>query len=189
MTLRLEVGSKPAPGDLALIQAYVNTLEVDSGSDDLATEASAREFLALAGLGGEAEAGLDLERLVRVREAFRGLLLTNNGGSVDPAALATLNAEAEVAALAVRFDAAGTPRLEPSGPQAPIARLMAIAYQAMATGTWSRLKACREHTCEWAFYDHSKNRSGAWCSMEVCGNRTKARRYRSRSAKAPATEA
>ncbi len=48
----------------------------------------------------------------------------------------------------------------------------------MVDGTWSRLKACRQ--CEWAFYDWSKNRSGRWCAMSVCGNRTKVRAYRAR---------
>jgi predicted RNA-binding Zn ribbon-like protein len=32
----------------------------------------------------------------------------------------------------------------------------------------------------WAFYDRSKNRSGHWCSMRVCGNRAKARQFRER---------
>jgi predicted RNA-binding Zn ribbon-like protein len=50
----------------------------------------------------------------------------------------------------------------------------------MEADTWSRLKACRDDTCKWAFYDHSKNRSGHWCSMEVCGSRHKARQYRER---------
>ncbi|MGH2778535.1 MAG: CGNR zinc finger domain-containing protein, partial [Actinomycetota bacterium] len=31
-----------------------------------------------------------------------------------------------------------------------------------------------------AFYDHSKNRSGKWCTMRVCGNRAKTRAYRER---------
>ena len=60
--------------------------------------------------------------------------------------------------------------------------LLSFVYAATADGTWPRLKACREHTCEWAFYDHTKNRSGAWCSMAVCGNRAKARTYRARRA-------
>jgi predicted RNA-binding Zn ribbon-like protein len=50
----------------------------------------------------------------------------------------------------------------------------------MENDTWARLKACRSDTCRWAFYDHSKNRSGHWCSMEVCGARHKAREYRAR---------
>ena len=47
--------------------------------------------------------------------------------------------------------------------------------QSVADGTWSRLKACREDDCHWAFYDRSRNRSGQWCVMAVCGNRNKAR--------------
>jgi predicted RNA-binding Zn ribbon-like protein len=61
-----------------------------------------------------------------------------------------------------------------------LAALLAIVHDAMVAGSWARLKACREHTCAWAFYDHSKNRSGAWCSMSVCGSRSKARTYRQR---------
>jgi predicted RNA-binding Zn ribbon-like protein len=53
----------------------------------------------------------------------------------------------------------------------------------MSEGTWSRLKACLADTCQWAFYDQSKNRSAHWCSMAVCGNRAKARAYRNRHAK------
>jgi predicted RNA-binding Zn ribbon-like protein len=48
----------------------------------------------------------------------------------------------------------------------------------MLDGSWSRLKACRQ--CGWAFYDYSRNRSGSWCSMQLCGNRTKTRAYRRR---------
>jgi putative transposase len=53
-------------------------------------------------------------------------------------------------------------------------------------GTWERLKACPRHDCFWAFYDHSKNRSGRWCRMEDCGNIEKARAFRERRRTAPA---
>ena len=52
---------------------------------------------------------------------------------------------------------------------------------AQADGTWHRLKACADDGCRWAFYDHSKNRRGRWCSMAVCGNQHKARAYRERA--------
>ena len=52
----------------------------------------------------------------------------------------------------------------------------------MATGTWERLKVCRQESCRWAFYDNTKNRSGVWCNMASCGNRAKARAYRARRA-------
>ena len=69
---------------------------------------------------------------------------------------------------------------EAPGVDGALGRLLVIVYRAMETGTWPRLKACRSDTCQWAFYDHSKNRSGHWCSMAVCGSQHKARTYRER---------
>jgi predicted RNA-binding Zn ribbon-like protein len=34
--------------------------------------------------------------------------------------------------------------------------------------------------CGWLFLDHSRNHSRRWCTMEVCGNRAKARRHHER---------
>ena len=53
---------------------------------------------------------------------------------------------------------------------------------AQADGAWERLKACRQETCGWLFYDASRNRSSNWCSMQVCGGREKSRAYRRRHA-------
>ena len=50
----------------------------------------------------------------------------------------------------------------------------------MGDRSWPRLKACPAEDCHWAFYDHSRNRSGTWCEMGECGNRAKARRFRER---------
>jgi predicted RNA-binding Zn ribbon-like protein len=75
------------------------------------------------------------------------------------------------------------PRLEPErgdGLQAALGRLLAIVYESELDGTWQRLKVCRSDTCRWAFYDSSRNRSGAWCSMAICGNRMKGRAFRRR---------
>ncbi len=75
-----------------------------------------------------------------------------------------------------------TPELAPRSPgvDGAIGRVLAVAFTAMSGGTWSRLKACRNHGCRWAFYDYSRNRSASWCSMQLCGNRTKTRSYRRR---------
>jgi predicted RNA-binding Zn ribbon-like protein len=48
---------------------------------------------------------------------------------------------------------------------------------AMLDGSFSRLKICPGPDCDWAFYDHSRNQSGRWCSMAVCGGRVKARAH------------
>ena len=63
-----------------------------------------------------------------------------------------------------------------------LARVFAIVHEAGRDGVFSRLKACPN--CHWAFWDASKNRSATWCSMELCGNRLKTKRYRSRHAQA-----
>ena len=54
-----------------------------------------------------------------------------------------------------------------------------------ATERGRRLKACRKESCGWVFYDHSRNRSSNWCSMTICGNRTKTTGYRRRRDAAP----
>jgi predicted RNA-binding Zn ribbon-like protein len=82
----------------------------------------------------------------------------------------------------VRFRPGEDPELVPdsAGVDGAIARLVAIVAAAVEHGRWERLKACPREECEWAFYDRSKNRSGRWCQMEVCGNVEKARAFRRR---------
>ncbi len=41
----------------------------------------------------------------------------------------------------------------------------------------SRVKMCGGDNCGWFFVDESKNGRRRWCSMELCGNRQKARRH------------
>jgi predicted RNA-binding Zn ribbon-like protein len=48
-------------------------------------------------------------------------------------------------------------------------------------GELERVKICPADDCLWAFYDTSRNGSRQWCSMAVCGNRAKARAHRARS--------
>ena len=79
----------------------------------------------------------------------------------------------------------GASRLEPTaaGVDAALGHIVAAVHAAIAEDTWPRLKACERDVCRWAFYDHSKNRSGHWCSMAGCGSREKNRRaYRRRRA-------
>jgi len=167
-----------APGRLELVRAFVNTRDLEDGIEELDTPKAARAWLTRHGL----PAAADAERLRRLRESLRELLLANNGQPHDGGALDAVRAEAAAVALQVRFDEGGGSALVPAGngADAVVAELLAIVHESMADGTWARLKACRSDTCEWAFYDRSRNRSGTWCSMAVCGNREKARSYRRR---------
>jgi predicted RNA-binding Zn ribbon-like protein len=180
--------NQEAPGDLELVRAFVNTLDIEQGTEALPTPAALGEWLSARGL---VEAGVEptpaeLRRAIELREALRTILLSHGDGSAEPAgAWETLDEAATRARLQVRFGADGAALTEPgtAGVDGALGRLLAVVHAAVADeDLWRRLKACRLHTCEWAFYDHTKNRSGAWCNMAVCGNRAKARAYRERRA-------
>jgi predicted RNA-binding Zn ribbon-like protein len=119
-----------------------------------------------------------LARAREVREALRALLIANNEGGHAPAeAAATLEAAAARAHLSIELT---PPELVPlaGGVDGALGRVLAAAFECMRDGSWPRLKACRN--CHWAFYDESRNRSAAWCSMQLCGNRLKTSAYRRR---------
>ena len=63
----------------------------------------------------------------------------------------------------------------------PLGAVLAAAARLAVLGDWDRVKICPAEDCRWAFFDHSRNRSRTWCSMRVCGNRTKARNWRERA--------
>jgi len=177
-----------APGSLGLVQDFVNTRALDPDQEQIATPEALRAWLddhAL--LAHEPIGEADRLRAVELREALRRLLLANNGAALDAADLELLNRFAEDGGLRPRFLPGGRVALEPGVPgvTGALSRLLAAVADAMNAGTWSRLKACADHGCLWAFYDRSRNRSGHWCSMEVCGNRAKARQFRSRRRSSP----
>jgi predicted RNA-binding Zn ribbon-like protein len=66
-----------------------------------------------------------------------------------------------------------------------VARLLSDIAAAQLDGTWDRLKVCPRDVCRWAFYDGSKNRSGRWCTMALCGSRAKSARLRARTRSTP----
>ena len=172
------------PPGIELIADFVNSIDLAQATDDLATAPALRDWLGERDLlpAGSTVSDADVERARQLREAIRSLLMTNNGAPLDKAAVTKLNAAASDAQLRVRFADDGRSELIPDEDGVPgaLARILGVTYTAMADDTWPRLKACRLHSCQWAFYDQSKNRSRTWCSMKVCGNRTKARAYRER---------
>ena len=172
-----------APGSLLALQRFVNSVDIDRRVDAWQSPAEWGEWLEREGIGAGAGVGRDeLRRCIEVREALRELLLANAGATLDPAALTALNRAGGGAPSRVSFDPAGRTRLYQStaGVDRAIGSVLAAVVVAQSEGTWSRLKACRDEQCLWAFYDTSKNASGTWCSMAICGNRAKARRYRAR---------
>jgi predicted RNA-binding Zn ribbon-like protein len=176
--------AEPAPGELELVRAFVNTREIEQGTDALDSPRALRDWLAerdlLSARAPTQATDADLSHAVALREALRSLLRANNGAGPDERASAELEAAARRAQLAVRFapDARVTPLAD--GVDGALGGLLARVAAAMGDGTWRRLKACSADDCQWAFYDGSRNRSGVWCTMQTCGNRAKVRSFRER---------
>jgi predicted RNA-binding Zn ribbon-like protein len=177
-------GREPAPGELALVQGFLNTRwnlrdarmgEILTSPGALADWFASRDII-------EAGAGLgptDLERALSVREGLRALAFANGGHGLDQQAVDAMRTASRGAATEIRIEPYG-PRFvagAANGLDAAIGALFAITARAMIDGSWYRLKACPGRHCGWAFYDHSRNQSGRWCSMKVCGDREKSRAY------------
>jgi len=164
-----------APEPLRRVQQYVNTIDLSHDREWLGA------WLAEHGLASPADA--ELERARTLREAIRQLLYANNGqeqpGTRQPA-LEALSGAADKALLTIDFT---RPALSvgAAGLDGILGQVAIVSFTAMSDGSWKRLKCCRNRDCRWAFYDQSKNHSAAWCSMQICGNRTKTRSYRERA--------
>jgi predicted RNA-binding Zn ribbon-like protein len=177
--------SKPAPEPLSRIQALVNTVELPDGPDRLGDPADATPWLAASGLLGSG-ADLrpeDLAHVRGVREGLRAMLVHNAGGPPPTAAaLAPLRDVAADATARADFGDGGEILLSAAGDSvtARMIELVLIIRDAQRDGTWSRLKACGNDECQWAFYDRSRNYGGTWCEMSSCGNKLKHREFRAR---------
>jgi predicted RNA-binding Zn ribbon-like protein len=151
-----------APFPLREVQLLLNSQDLEHDVDWLP------DWLAERGL-------VRAERRARaLRSALRALVRANNGIPLDEEAVAIVNAAAR--RVSMQVDSSGVVTVTTDGDE--LDRVVAIALGAMLDGSWGRLKACRN--CRWSFYDKSPNRSGTWCSMQLCGNRKKTRAYRRR---------
>jgi predicted RNA-binding Zn ribbon-like protein len=172
-------GRAPAPGPLRLVQEFVNTLDVEEGRDLLADRETFSVWVQEQGLAmtGPPPTDREIAAAIELREALRALLRANSGADPDPAAAALVNRMSAQAPVRVELGPDGAATLQGAG---ILATVLAAAGTALLDGSWARLKTCADPGCEWAFYDRSRNRSGQWCDMAVCGSRHKVRAYRSR---------
>lgn len=183
----LQPGDRPpAPGALALVQAFVNTSwDLERGNVEIFTSPSAlaswltdHELLDPGTLLGDS----DLGRALDVRTGLRAMLFFNNGDEEDRDAVERLNQALGSRGLYVQLDASSGPEWKAARRDldAALATIATIVALAQLDGRWSHLKACRGEQCGWTFYDHSRNQAGSWCAMSICGSRSKAREYRRR---------
>ena len=175
---------RPAPGDLRIVQAFVNTAMLREGTD-LAGPEELADLLALWELapGGIVLDADGFERGREAREALRVLLGGNCGEEVSEEAVTVIDRAA--AAIRVRIRGGGLARFEPADVgvlDSAQARVCEAVVAAQIDGTWQRLKLCADPTCRAACYDFSRNRSARWCSSR-CGSRPGSLAYRRRNLK------
>jgi len=189
------IEDKQAPMPLLLVQAFVDTLDRDLGTDIFAHADAARAWLADAGLRvpdpDRPDAGFadDLRLAREVRASIHALIGRNSGGApLAPDDLAPLEQVLGQAQPRLDVAADGRVRLGPGLPAHALTDgllgLLLIVRDAQADSSWDRLKLCGNPDCRWAFYDRSHSRRGAWCDMATCGNRLKNRNLRARRAQA-----
>ena len=175
-------GSMPAPGRLEAVRAFINTADLEAGTDAIGSPSALAAWLTRNGLmaRGRRVTSQDHVMALELREALRDLIEGNAGRPVP--ADATVRLDRIAASVPLRLSFAGGIHVEPEpvGGGPALGRLLAAVHEAAADGLWSRLKVCGNDECRWAFYDTSRNRSGAWCTMAICGNRMKGRAFRRR---------
>src|SRR3990170_1327803 len=169
--------------DATYIVGFLNTLNLPTGMDLLADPPRLAEWLHRGALDCAQSLSIqDVARATEFREALRDLVSGNSGRIPSVASLEIVDRAARAASLSLRFRQGASATLDPlgSGLEGGLASVLAAVHSAMAAGTWSRIKICRNPACLRAFHDRSRNRSGVWCEMAVCGNMMKARRFRRR---------
>lgn len=161
---------KVLPEYLEPVLAFVNSMDVEEGTDQLTDAAALTTWLGSSAKASPAEFRLALE----LRTTLRGLALANHAPA-DPVDTGCFTRLPFVATTEASFAPVA---------DKPVLRALtelAIGYaRARATGEWQRLRICPGDNCYWGFWDSSPRGARRWCSMRVCGNRAKARTYASR---------
>ncbi len=171
----------PAPGELEVVQAFVNTVPTDRTADSLSSPATLSRWLQNRGLlpQGTELAEQDLGRALAAREALRALLTAKMSGAVDLEATERLAQAAGEACCRPRFDDAGPVGLAPASANldGALGAILAAYALGRARDDWHRFRLCACRGCRRAFYDGTRSRRARWCTPR-CGNRSRARAYR-----------
>ncbi len=168
-----------APGELELVRTFVNSRDLEAERDLLGNPHDLDVWAHQNGLPPTRATEPELTQVLELREAVRSALLAHHDRtSSNDRALEVINSGMQWGAVRPNLSADGLRWVsDTTGVSGLVGRLMTAVSTAAADGTWPRLKVCSSDACRWAFYDHSRSRTGRWCSMQVCGNRAKQQRF------------
>ena len=177
---RQSVIRQPAPGDLSLVQDFVNSAELPGGWDELGDLDATVTWLRAHGFGFTPDEA-QRRRLIEVREQLRALLAVNQGQALSEATATRLAKMLTTSGLRTVVDVNGVHLTAAvTGTDGLVATLLAALVRSTVDSTFCRLKVCRNEACQWTFYDSSKNGRGCWCNKRGCGSQAKAKAYRLR---------
>jgi predicted RNA-binding Zn ribbon-like protein len=170
--------AESTPPRLVPLINLINAHSIGGAADAFDSTASAESYLA--------ESGFDVDAVrvtpaaLRQLRSLRDALIAVIERPDDQSAWAEIDAIASRARLRLRFTAPGESELTTaaSGVQAIVYQTIAILHNALADGTWSRLRLCALDVCHSAFYDATRSRTQRWHSYAMCGNRTNVAAYR-----------
>jgi predicted RNA-binding Zn ribbon-like protein len=177
----------PAPAGLSAVQDFVNT---DGGGqpdlfvDEATAERWFTELLAnrpvIAGVSAPKVSFTerDLRRLVELRSRLRAALRHHD--PVEDATPGWLIAPGVSAGLQQTADGTVVPTPQGTGWKLVASLLMIESLAAQTANVWPRLKACKNEACGTVFYDRSRNNSGVWHDVLICGNAINLRTSRAR---------
>lgn len=119
-----------------------------------------------------------------LREAIDACLVAAiDGTPAAPAPIAVIDAWLPAAAAPARLLPGPLLVAEPArdDPRRALGEVALDAARMLGTpGEARRMRICASPRCSARFYDRSPAGRRRWCSMQGCGNRAKARRYRAR---------
>jgi predicted RNA-binding Zn ribbon-like protein len=172
---------KMAPESLRLLQTFVNTHQYTTYPDHLATITTAKQWLREQGFPAPRLDLAQLKRVTVLRETLREVLLAHAGHNTNPP-LAQLHTQLKDATVQLTIDQDDTTKATARGKGVDhfINTLAAELLTASLNNTWTRLKACGNHECNVAFYDHSRNATTRYCTTSICANRVRQRTFRER---------
>ncbi len=178
LTAKLRTGTPPAPGNLVLLEGFLNTSHSEMGFDDFGTTDSTESWLRGVGLWTESKkiTMAQAQKIIDFRSDLRLWILEKD--HIQP-----LNHLATAITFQAEFNSEGDIQFVPTGDACDrvLGALIGMVSQSQQGGTWSRFKCCELPTCGWAYYDSTRSRTKRWCSMKTCGSRHKAREYYKRN--------
>jgi len=126
-----------------------------------------------------------LRSCIELREALAEIFYARfDGRSPSAASRGTLERYFHTARLRQKLNWKQSPHLEwewrgePGDVELPLWVLAMSASDLMTSEAVDQVRDCDNSECRWLFLDTSKNHSRRWCDMKVCGNRMKARRFK-----------